>query len=286
MTGDTVNTAARLQAAAPVGGVLIGETTALAVADVAELGRSSSLELKGKAEPTQARVVTGVRAEPSREQAMGELRAPTLGRDEELATLLDAQRADRQGATERWLIVAPPGVGKSRLLRELADQIGASDQRRSSGDRAHDRTRSRPSTPSPDCCWTPGSRPTGRRRRSAQAGRSSAAGATEERAAGRGRSVPVGRWPPSSSTESAEIGRTSKRARVALRRVARRIWTPSLESATQVWLIEDVHWAGGDVLAFIDYAAAHRAAPGRPAVIVVRPGRRCWRPMRTGHPRT
>ena len=38
VTGDTVNTAARLQTAAPPGGVLVGEATALAVADVAEHG--------------------------------------------------------------------------------------------------------------------------------------------------------------------------------------------------------------------------------------------------------
>ena len=81
--------------------MLIGETTALAVADVAELGPVQPLELKGKAEPTQARVVTGVRAEPSREQAMGALRAPTLGRDEELDRLLDAPSAATAGAVER-----------------------------------------------------------------------------------------------------------------------------------------------------------------------------------------
>src|SRR5262245_31379212 len=50
VTGDTVNTASRLQAAAPAGQVLVGPTTALAVADAAELGEALALELKGKAE--------------------------------------------------------------------------------------------------------------------------------------------------------------------------------------------------------------------------------------------
>ena len=54
--------------------MLVGDTTALAVADVAELGDQISLELKGKAEPTLARLVTGFRSEPSREQAMGALK--------------------------------------------------------------------------------------------------------------------------------------------------------------------------------------------------------------------
>ncbi len=87
VTGDTVNTAARLQTAAPPGGVLIGEVTALAVADVADLGEQQRLELKGKAERVVAYLVSGLRPEPSREQAMGALRAPTVGRAAELAEL-------------------------------------------------------------------------------------------------------------------------------------------------------------------------------------------------------
>ncbi|MBA2255489.1 MAG: adenylate/guanylate cyclase domain-containing protein, partial [Chloroflexi bacterium] len=110
VTGDTVNTAARLQTAAPPGGVLVGETTALAVADVADSEPVAPLELKGKAEPTPAHLVTGFRAEPSREQAMGALRAPTLGRETELARLQAAHRRATQALVERWLIVAPPGV--------------------------------------------------------------------------------------------------------------------------------------------------------------------------------
>src|SRR3954447_26762971 len=120
VTGDTVNTAARLQTAAPPGGVLVGDTTSLAVADVADMGEQLGLELKGKAEPTLARLVTGFRPEPSREQAMGALRAPTVGRGQELTDLHAAVDRARSGALELRLIVAPPGVGKSRLLRDLA----------------------------------------------------------------------------------------------------------------------------------------------------------------------
>src|SRR6187549_1298210 len=48
VTGDTVNVAARLQAAAEPGHVLVGELTSLAVAESVELRRAGSFELKGK----------------------------------------------------------------------------------------------------------------------------------------------------------------------------------------------------------------------------------------------
>jgi class 3 adenylate cyclase len=54
VTGDTVNVAARLQAEARPGGVLVGETTALAIEGSIELESAGALELKGKAEPVRA----------------------------------------------------------------------------------------------------------------------------------------------------------------------------------------------------------------------------------------
>ena len=121
VTGDVVNTAQRLQSEAPAGELLVGESTALAIAEIAELGEPISLKLKGKRKKTVARTVVGLLAQPSREQAMGALRAPTVGRGQELTMLEVAlERATTSQTSERWVIVAPPGVGKSRLLRELA----------------------------------------------------------------------------------------------------------------------------------------------------------------------
>src|ERR671911_1097525 len=90
VTGDTVNTAARLQAAARPGTVLIGELTALTVAETIETEQIGSVELKGKAEPVRAWEASGARSQPSREDALGALKAPMLGRDAELGTLDDA----------------------------------------------------------------------------------------------------------------------------------------------------------------------------------------------------
>ena len=121
MTGDTVNVAARLQAAAEPGRVVAGEVTALAIAEVAELEPLPPLELKGKEAPFRAVQVRALRAERSRERALGLMRGPTLGRDRELEQLTALL-----GRTTRLTIVAPPGVGKSRLLRELATSAAAS----------------------------------------------------------------------------------------------------------------------------------------------------------------
>ena len=113
VTGDVVNTAARLQAAAPLGAVLLGGGTALAVASSVELEEVGGLTLKGKAEPVRAYRAVAALPEPERERAMGELRARTVGRDDELGTLSAALEECAQGATRRVTVVAPPGTGKS-----------------------------------------------------------------------------------------------------------------------------------------------------------------------------
>ena len=120
VSGDTVNTAARLQAAAPEGGVLLGEGTALAVAAVVDVAPGRAIRLKGKAEPVRASVVLALRPEPSRGGAMGRLRAPLVGRERESAAVREALGALQAGSSRLLLVVAPPGVGKSRFVNECS----------------------------------------------------------------------------------------------------------------------------------------------------------------------
>ena len=94
--------------------------TALAVAGAVELEPLPPLVLKGKAEPVRASRAIAVRSEPSRELAMGRLRAPLQGRSAELAALRSAAERAAGGAAPRVLILAPPGVGKTRLVEEFA----------------------------------------------------------------------------------------------------------------------------------------------------------------------
>ena len=122
LAGDTVNVAARLQAAAEPGTVLVGPDTALAVGHAFATESAGSLRLKGKASPVGAWRVVGPRVVPARESALHGLVAPTVGRDRELH-FLQQVRAQATDRTHGVLLVAPPGVGKSRLVGEFRDRV-------------------------------------------------------------------------------------------------------------------------------------------------------------------
>ena len=68
VTGDTVNLAARLQAAAPPGGVLISHDTWRHVADLFEAEPQEPLTLKGKAEPVRTYLIARARPRPFRKE--------------------------------------------------------------------------------------------------------------------------------------------------------------------------------------------------------------------------
>ncbi|MCO5973223.1 AAA family ATPase [Actinoallomurus soli] len=118
IVGDTVNTAARLQSAAPPGEVLINAEAAHLVRGRIGLEELGPLSLKGKAEP--ARVWRATAAAP--EQAL--VRAPLIGRSAELASLTACYRqvvADRE--CRHVLVVGEPGMGKTRLVQEFLARI-------------------------------------------------------------------------------------------------------------------------------------------------------------------
>jgi len=120
VTGDAVNVAARLEQHAPAQEVLIGESTYRLVRDAVEVEVVEPLELKGKAEPMPAYRLLSV----SREEGVSRhLDAPIVGRELELSLLSDALTHAQQTRTCRLVtIVAPAGVGKSRLLREFLER--------------------------------------------------------------------------------------------------------------------------------------------------------------------
>ncbi|GAA4408429.1 hypothetical protein GCM10023168_25780 [Fodinibacter luteus] len=118
LTGNAMNVAARLQAAAEPGTVLVGAGTALAAEAAYVLQPRGGLSLKGKAEPVPAWQVQAPRDTPSRTWALAGLTAPTIGRDHEIAQLLESLSAATRPAAG-WLVNAPPGAGKTRLLDEL-----------------------------------------------------------------------------------------------------------------------------------------------------------------------
>ena len=124
ITGDAVNSAARLQQGAEVWGILVGERTARAVGDGFEFGPPAAIEAKGKAAPIAARVLLGLAPAGRRGR-----RTAIVGRD---ADLLQLQLVERRVIGERrpYLVnvVAPAGVGKSRLLEEFLDHVGSGNE--------------------------------------------------------------------------------------------------------------------------------------------------------------
>jgi class 3 adenylate cyclase len=119
VTGDPVNTAARLQQSADPWGILVGERTVRAVGERFTFGPVTQVEAKGKANPVAARPLFGLAAwdgRPSRHRI--------VGRQADLQQLdLTARRAFDEGRPYLVSIVAPAGVGKSRLLEEFLDGL-------------------------------------------------------------------------------------------------------------------------------------------------------------------
>ena len=120
-TGDVVNTASRLQTAAPVGRVAVGEATYLASRDAIEYEQLASVEAKGKKDALRVWVAGAPRAAPGERRL---LRAPMVGRDHELDLLRSLwQRAVDEQRPHLATVLGPPGIGKSRLCRELAQEV-------------------------------------------------------------------------------------------------------------------------------------------------------------------
>jgi class 3 adenylate cyclase/tetratricopeptide (TPR) repeat protein len=124
-TGDCLNTAARLQGVAEVDGVAVGDPTYRLTMREFDWDDLGPISLKGKAQPLRTwrpQVIdAGARAEaPARRES-----TPFVGRDAEIERLERAFEEAAAGRTELVTVVAEPGMGKSRLVRELRRRIDA-----------------------------------------------------------------------------------------------------------------------------------------------------------------
>ncbi len=116
-TGPTVGFAQRMESAAPAGGVMLSESTALLVERTATLGDTQWVRIKGTDDPVPARRLVAV---APRDGLVGRADASLVGRRWEMAALdAIAERAiaGRGGVVN---VVGPPGIGKSRVAREAA----------------------------------------------------------------------------------------------------------------------------------------------------------------------
>jgi class 3 adenylate cyclase/tetratricopeptide (TPR) repeat protein len=128
VAGDVVNTASRLQSFAPVNGVLVGETTHRATQHAIAFRDADPVRARGKSEPIRVweavEPIARIGTDPRREGG-----APLLGRARQLDQLRDALgRALDEPSMQLVTLVGVPGIGKSRLVRELLASIEADSE--------------------------------------------------------------------------------------------------------------------------------------------------------------
>lgn len=116
--GDAVNLAARLQAAARPMGVLISSSTHAFVEHAFECRDLGLMKVKGKTEPVRVFEVLKEKSGAGKGRGVASLQSPMVGREGELATLLEASGDLARGSGGIVLLTGEPGVGKSRLVAE------------------------------------------------------------------------------------------------------------------------------------------------------------------------
>ena len=123
IAGDVVNTAARLQSAAPVGSVLVGEETYTSTRGSIEYRPSQPITAKGKEAPVRAWLALRATS------AIGErpvTAVPMIGRDRELEALQRSwQGVADEGRSHLVTVFGPAGIGKSRLALELCQLVAS-----------------------------------------------------------------------------------------------------------------------------------------------------------------
>ena len=125
VVGDTPNLAARLQAIAEPGAVVIDSSTHRLTGRLFDYRDLPALALKGFPENVAAWQVLGEGAEESRFEALRVTTTPLVGRDEEIDLLLRRWQQAKHGEGCVVLIAGEPGIGKSRLVEALIERIGA-----------------------------------------------------------------------------------------------------------------------------------------------------------------
>ena len=119
VVGDPVNVAARLQAEAHDGQVVIGESTRRLVAAQVTLVPLGSFALKGRAEAIKAYRIYSL------DRPVGTMAAAFVGRDDELARLTAVyEAASATPAARLAVLLGSPGLGKSRLIEEVTRRLG------------------------------------------------------------------------------------------------------------------------------------------------------------------
>ena len=131
--GDAINLAAHMEQTAAVGTIQISEKTSKLVAPFFELAALGEIAVKGKAAPVKTYRVQGVKATPGQLRGLQGLSSPLVGREAQLAFLLERLERLGQGTGSFVAVIGEAGLGKSTLIAEMKN-----------------------SNPQPGCAWLRG----------------------------------------------------------------------------------------------------------------------------------
>ncbi len=116
--GDAVNLASRLEDASDRGQIFVGPDTYRLTAPLFNFEELPAIRVKGKSEPVPVYRLISAKAQPGKVRGLAGIESPMVGRDAELAALLQATANVQGGAGHLAVIIGEPGLGKSRLIAE------------------------------------------------------------------------------------------------------------------------------------------------------------------------
>ena len=116
--GGSVHLAARMQAAAQPSSVLISDQVHRFVAPLFDTEDAGPIQVKGLGKPVQGYRVLRAKSDPGTVRGLVGLQSPMVGREAELAALLQLCEAVQAGLGRAALVVGEPGLGKTRLIAE------------------------------------------------------------------------------------------------------------------------------------------------------------------------
>ena len=125
VAGATPNLAARLQALAEPGALMIDGNTRLLLGELFDLRPAGPVSIKGFSQPVPVWQVLGEGVIDSRFEALRTTTTPFVGRDDEIDLLIRRWRQAEQGDGSVVLICGEAGIGKSRLVQTVLDRLAA-----------------------------------------------------------------------------------------------------------------------------------------------------------------